>query len=291
MVPVKARAPRSDLLLGLLIIAPPVLATLVGGLVRPYSATASVGPPLAGPSAAHLLGTDTLGRDVLSRLLLGGRGLLLVTLLAVLAAQVFAVLFGVLAGWLGRYGARALLGLLDVVLAVPAVVVLATAASAVGAGGAAVFVAIVVVLVPTTARVVYVSTRTLVAEPFVEAAVLCGTPTRRILTRELLPNLWTIIVAGTGSRVVESVFVISAAGFLGFGPQPPSPDWGQMISENSAGVALAPWSVLAPALAITMLAIGVTLLSDACVARLDQTTRADRPARSAHADTDRADRA
>ena len=222
-----SRASRMDLVLGLVMTAPPVLATLVGGFVRPYSTTASVGPPLAGPSTAHLLGTDALGRDLLSRLLVGGRGLLLVTLLAVLAAQVVAVAFGVLAGWLGRYGARALLGILDVVLAIPAVVVLAAAASALGAGGPAVFVAIVVVLVPSTARVVYVATRALVAEPFVEAALLGGTPTRRILTRELLPNLWTIIVAGTGSRVVESVFVISSAGFLGFGPQPPTPDWGR----------------------------------------------------------------
>lgn len=264
---------RTGLVIGLLVLGVPVLTTLVGVFVHPYPTTASVSAPLAGPSGAHPLGTDLLGRDVLSRMLVGGRSLLLITVLAVASAQLIAVSAGLLAGWLGRGGARAVLAVFDVVLAVPAVLVLAAAASALGVGGLAAFAAIVVVLTPPTARVIHAATRALVTEPYVEAAVLCGTPTRQILVRDLLPNLRTIIVADAGTRMVEAIIIISAAGFLGFGPQPPTPDWGQMINENGAGITVAPWCVLAPALAITLLAVGTNLISDWLVAHSDGTNR------------------
>lgn len=248
--------------MGLTLLFLVVLIALLGSLVRPEDPSAIVGPPYQSPSDQAWLGTDTLGRDVLSRLLSGGTTLLLASLLAAFSAYVVGVSMGLIAGYAGGRIDVGLIAVVDVILSIPPIVLVFVLLTGGGTGFALVTASIAVVLVPGVARIARAATREVVTSEFVEAAVARGESWRFVVWRELLPNLWTPLLADFGIRIAYAVGLYSALAFLGFGRQPPAADWGLMINENRNGFLQQPWAVVAPALLIAALTVAVNLIAD-----------------------------
>ncbi|MER6548232.1 ABC transporter permease [Streptomyces sp. NPDC001118] len=241
----------------------PLVLTVAGPLLAPHSLSTPVTAPFAAPSADAPLGGDQLGRDVLSRLLDGGillvAGALLVAVVVTAAATLIGC-FAVLRPALGRAVERCadvaillppLLGIMLIALAWP------------GGGRWAVIAAAVVLGIPYAVRVVAAAAAPLASAGYVEAAVTRGESTAYIALRELLPNLRSTVLTLFGLRFVDAVYVISMAGFLQIGPQPPASDWSLMVRENASGILLNPWAVVAPSLAVAAVAITVNLATQA----------------------------
>lgn len=248
------------LALGLLAVS---VTVLCGGWFVPHDPIRVVGAPW---SDTGLLGTDVLGRDVLSRLLAGGAGLLAAALPAGLAANLLGTAAGLAAAWT-PWVERLVLRTSAGMLAVPGLLVVLTCAVALPAW-AAVLAGMVLLGTPLSARVVHAAATPLRRAGFVLAAVVRGERPRAVLLRELLPVVGATVLSDAGLRVVAAVQLVVAVHALGLGPQPPSPDWAVMIRENLPGVALNPWSVLAPAGAVAGLAAVLLLGLDLLGARI-----------------------
>ncbi|WP_055523749.1 ABC transporter permease [Streptomyces graminilatus] len=240
-----------------------VVLALVGPWITPHAVDEPGTMPFAEPGDGALLGGDQLGRDVLSRVLAGGRELVLSALLiAVVVTAAAAVIgtIGALRPAVGRVVERAA----DVLILLPAVLgIMLVALSWPGGGRLAVAVAAVVLGLPYAVRLVAHAAAPVAASGYVEAAAAGGERLWFLVVREVLPNLRAILLALFGLRFVAAVYVVSMAGFLQIGPQPPAADWALMIRENSPGILLNPWAVLAPSAAIGLLALSVNLAAAA----------------------------
>ncbi|MCK2244654.1 MULTISPECIES: ABC transporter permease [unclassified Crossiella] len=248
---------------GFLLLGAVIVLVLVGPELAPHSVTAPVGPPYAPPGAGHLLGTDHLGRDVLSRLLAGGRPLVLTSLLAAVAGTGLGALTGLLSALL-RWVNATLFRLLDVLAAVPPVLLLLLVLTALPSR-TGLLLAVVLVSAPLSARVARATADQVRHRGHVEAAVLRGEGIGWLLTREVLPLVAGTLLADLGLRFVLSVYLVAAAGFLGISGT--GSDWGLLVVEALPGVALQPWALLAPAVAIALLAVSATLVTDGVGAR------------------------
>ncbi|MCB5179038.1 ABC transporter permease [Streptomyces antimicrobicus] len=239
-----------------------VLLALGGPFLAPHTLDTPVTAPYAPPGGGALLGGDQLGRDVLSRLLHGGTALIASALLVAVAVTLLATLLGcaaVLRPALGRAVERTA----DVSILLPSVLGIMLVALAWPGGGRGPVVAAAVLLgVPYAVRIVAGAAAPLASSGYVEAAVSRGEGLAYLAVRELLPNLRATVLALFGLRFVEGVYVISMAGFLQIGPQPPAADWALMVRENAPGILLNPWGVLAPSLAVALLAISVNLAAN-----------------------------
>lgn len=248
--------------LGVLLLAVVVLVALIGPFVAPHPIYETVGRPYAQPSGVAPLGTDLLGRDVLSRFLSGGRLLLLVAFLATATAYAAGMGLGLIAGY--RRGAVDLgvVSLLDVVLSIPPIVVALALVAGLGQGVVVVGGAVAAVVTPGITRVVRSVVIEISETVYVEAAVARGERTVSILLREIVPNLRTVVAADFGVRLSWVIILYASLSFLGLSQSPPAADWGLMISENREGILVSLWPVIVPAVAISLLAIGVTLVAE-----------------------------
>lgn len=224
-----------------------VLLVLLGRYVAPHHPEQQIGTPWSPPRSDALLGTDGLGRDVLSRVLYGGTELMAVSLLAAVVAVTCGTALGLAAGWTGGRAARAVFWLCDLLLSVPALVLALVLAVALP-GGTAVVVTSVLSGTPLTARVVAGESALLRTSGHVRAALERGERVAYVLAREVLPALRGLVTADAGLRLVTALQIASALAVLGLGPQPPDADWALMLSENLPGAALNPVALLAPAL-------------------------------------------
>jgi peptide/nickel transport system permease protein len=244
---------------GIVLTALLVLLALVGPFVAPYSPEQLVAPP---NSHEGLLGTDYLGRDVLTRVLYGGASVLW---MAVTAATI-AVVLGLWIGLIAAYSRSWLDGLLmrgmDVLLAFPNIVFVLVVVSMIGPESWLIVGSVAVAHTPGIARIVRASALGVVRREFVEAAEVLGVPRRRILLREILPNITTPLLVEYGFRLTWAIMLIAALSFLGLGVQPPNADWGLMINENRVGVSAQPLAVAVPALCIAVFTVGTNLISD-----------------------------
>lgn len=231
---------------------------------------------LAGPSADHWLGTDHLGRDVFSRVLLGGREALLITGIATPAAMLWGGLLGVFLGLRGGWLDEILMRVVDAFLALPGILPLLVLITVFGSGGA--------VLMPTLAfffgipviRVARAAAHEVVARDFISAARARGHRPLDIVRRELTPNVTDTLLVEGAMRWSWMLLGFSALSFLGFGVAPPRPDWGLMVSDARVYMSLAPWGVIAPVIALSTLIIGINLTADALAKTLglDQSRKA-----------------
>jgi peptide/nickel transport system permease protein len=239
-----------------------ILLALLGPLFAPHSPTAYVAPPFSGPSAKAPLGADVLGRDVLSRVLYGGRSVVALSL----AATVLGVGIGLIVGLIAGYSRSAiddtLMGVSDVVLAFPQIVLVLVFVSILGAKLWLIVLVVAVSHSPRVARLARSVTLELINREFVESAVLIGIPRRRILSQEILPNLTTPLLVEFGLRLTWSIGIIAGLSFLGYGIQPPNADWGLMLNENREGLTIQVWSVAAPMLCIFLFTIGTNLMTE-----------------------------
>ncbi|MFD4422155.1 ABC transporter permease [Agromyces sp. NPDC058484] len=247
----------------LAILAFVLLLVLLGPLVAPYSPTEIAGPPLSGPTTSNLLGTDTLGRDVLSRILHGGLLLALLALASTLITYLIAIPIGMAAAVSKGAIDDVLMRGVDILVAIPALLTLLVVLSASGNSLPAIVLATAVVRVPLVARVTRAATSEVYAKEFVEAAIVRGERTSSVLFREVLPNIRNDVFSTVGLSFTAAVLLISSLNFLGVGIQPPTPDWGIMISENRSIFTINPYSVLVPSLLLALLTIGISGTWDA----------------------------
>ncbi|HZB33132.1 MAG TPA: ABC transporter permease subunit [Streptosporangiaceae bacterium] len=234
-----------------------IALVLAGPWLAPHPEDAPVTLPYGTPGGGFALGGDQLGRDVLSRVLIGGRELIVSALLiAALVTAIAAVLgaVGALRPALGRLVERTA----DVFMLLPAVLaVLLVALSWPGGGRLAVIAAAVGTGLPYAIRLTAAAAAPVTAAGYVEAAAAGGERLWHLVLRDVLPNLRATLLAVFGLRFVAAVYVVSTAGFLQVGPQPPTADWALMIRENAAGILLNPWAVVVPSLAIGLVALTV----------------------------------
>lgn len=239
-----------------------VLLALVGPWLAPHPIGEIVGRSYLGPSASAPLGTDFLGRDVLSRVLSGGRTLVLVSVAATAAATIVGAALGLLAAFLRGFVDNTIMRGVDVLLTVPHILVLLVLAAAYGGGPLILVIVVMLTQAPLLVRIIRADTLQIVHRPFVEAAVARGERTRYILFKELLPNVRGTALAFSGLLFVSAVYISASASFLGIGAAPPASDWGRMIQENFDGAQSQPWGVIVPALLLVVLAAAVNVAAD-----------------------------
>lgn len=248
--------------IGVAMTAAILVVVLAGPAMAPYSPSALVGAPFELPSSRFLFGTDYLGRDVLSRVLNGGLTVVGLSIAATIIGLVLGATVGMLAGYAGGRIDEVLMRLVDVVLAFPPIVLAILFVSMLGPKLWLIALLVGIAHSPSVARLSRGVTLDVAQRDFVRAGEAIGLPRRKLLFNEILPNLTTPLMVDAGVRLTWSVATIAALSFLGFGLQPPSSDWGLMINENRNGLAIQPWSMLVPVMAICVLTIGTNLIAE-----------------------------
>ena len=250
--------------IGLSLVVFHVLLALTNPLYVPYDfKTMNSMLMLMPPSSEHWLGTDHLGRDVLTRVLLGGREALLVTGVATPIAVVWGGFMGILFGLVGGRIDEVLMRVVDAFLSLPWILKMLVLIVTFGSG--------IEVLIPTLAffygipviRIARAATHDVVARDFISAAKARGHGRMTIIRRELVPNVLDTLMVEGAMRWSWMLLAFSSLSFLGFGVSPPTPDWGLMIADARGFMSFAPWGVLGPVIALSSLIIGINLTADA----------------------------
>ena len=249
-------------MLGLGVLLLLVLSALVGPLFLGSPLEQDLGIRLQAPSAAHLLGTDQLGRDVLSRVLHGGRISLGLGVGVMLASLVSGSLIGLLAGLLGGWWDEAIMRVTDIFLAFPSLILAMAISAALGPSLTNVMIAVALVSWPAYARLIRAQVLALREREFVEAARALGSSESRIALRHLLPNTLAPLLVQGSFDVGSAILTAAGLGFIGFGAQPPTPEWGAMVSETRNYISQAPWASSAPAIAILLTVLAFNLIGD-----------------------------
>ncbi|MCE7986007.1 MAG: ABC transporter permease [Caldilinea sp. CFX5] len=249
--------------IGLVIVITYLLLALVGEWLAPYAYTEQhLSDTLQPPSMRYWFGTDQFGRDILSRVIVGSRSMIILALGATALALLLGAGTGVVAAYFGGWIDEILMRVADVMLAFPALLLALLILSTLGSEMIYLIICIGVVFAPAIARVVRSVVLELRTREFVEAARMIGSSHSRIMRREILPNLLSTLLVEAAIFFGYAILVGSGLGFLGMGVQPPSPDWGLQVNDGRNFLLTAPWVVLFPAVAISSLVIGVNLLVD-----------------------------
>ena len=261
--------------IGLVIVAILVLIAIFGPLIAPHSPTQFVAIPNSGPSGNALFGADSIGRDVWSRFLYGGRSVLGLAVAATIIGVGLGLIVGLTAAYARGVVDEILMRIADVFMAFPQIVLALLLVSAFGPNLVLIVLTVGISHAPRVARVIRGAALQVVEREFVQAAEAVGEPRRRIIFGELLPNVTSPLLVEIGLRLTYSIGLIAAISFLGLGLQPPNADWGLMINENRLSVTVQPWGVLLPVLAIALLTIGTNLVTDAVARALIGLDRAE----------------
>lgn len=240
-----------------------LLIAIIGPFVTPYPPDALLTQPFAPPSGDYLLGGDNLGRDVLSRTLDGGWLLLLIALAATAVGIALGTMAGVAAAYFRGRADGVIMRSVDVLLAFPQLVFALLLVSILGPKIWLIIIAVSLAHAPQVARVIRSATLDISERDYVKAIELQGVGSLKIMTQEILPNLVSPLMVEIGLRLTYSIVIIAGLSFLGFGLQPPEPNWGTMINENRIGLQANPWGVVTPVLLIAILTIGTNTFTDA----------------------------
>ncbi len=236
---------------------------LFGPLLAPYESNEQIfSEARQPPSSLHWFGTDNLGRDVFSRVLLGAGEILALAGLGTLLAVISGTTFGLISGYRGGWVDESIMRFFDSLLALPALLLALLFLGILGPSSGSVLIVIVVVYTPIIARVVRSVVLSVKTKGFVESARLQGESTGWILFREILPSVLPALSVEAALRFSYAIFLVASLGFLGVGVQPPSPNWGLMVKEARVHVSQTPWALYYPAAAISILVIGVNLMAD-----------------------------
>ena len=257
-----AGTPRT-LMVGASIVGLFAVLAVVGAWVAPYDVeTFHPSAKLQAPSGAFWFGTDRYGRDVFSRVLVGSRTTMTMAVSGTLLGVTAGLVIGLVSGYAGGRLDELLMRLMDISMAFPSLLLALLVVAILGANVLNAVLSIGIVFMPRVARVVRSAALGIRRAPFIEAAEVRGESTAYIVFREMLPNLWPPIIVEASIRMSYAVLLSVSLSYLGLGAQPPTPDWGLMVSKERAFMVQAPWVVLFPAGAIVTLVVAVNLMGD-----------------------------
>jgi peptide/nickel transport system permease protein len=224
---------------------------------------------MEGPSVDHWLGTDSFGRDMLSRIIYGARIALIVGILAVLLAMVIGVTLGLISGYYGGIIDSVIMRIMDGVFAFPILILAIALMAVMGFGVRNVIIAVAVVSIAPFARVTRGDVLAVREEPYIEAARLAGIRNTAVIFRHVLPNVLAPIIVQGALRVSAAIITEAGLSFLGLGPPPPTPVWGSMIAEGRNFIVMAPHISTFPGIALMITVVGLNLLGDGLRDTLD----------------------
>jgi ABC-type dipeptide/oligopeptide/nickel transport system permease subunit len=259
---------------GLAVFVAVVLMAVFAGVLAPYDPLAQgVGPANEGPTWTHWAGTDSFGRDMLSRIIYGARIALVVGVLAVLLAMAIGVTLGLVAGYYGGWLDILIMRVMDGLFAFPIIILAIAMMAVMGFGVRNVIIAVAVGFIAPFARVTRADVLAVKEEPYVEAARLAGVSRPGIIARHVLPNVLAPIIVQAALRVSGAIITESGLSFLGLGPPPPTPAWGSMIAEGRNFIVMAPHISTIPGVALMVTIVGLNLLGDGLRDTLDPRLR------------------
>ena len=251
-------------LAGLVIVCGLILLALFPSIFAPYSPyTQDIVDRLQGPSRAHLLGTDQLGRDLLSRVIFGTRIALGVSIPAVTAALLAGLVLGVIAGYAGGIIDSVMIVIMDTLQAFPAVILALALLALLGPSLRNVIIVIAVAFTPNYARVSRAMVLAAKENQWVEAERSLGANVSRIVTVHILPNIIAPLVILMAMDIPSAIATEAGLSFLGLGVQPPTPSWGVILSEGFENVVLSPWGIISASAALMIATLGFTMLGEA----------------------------
>ena len=251
-----------------------ILAAIAAPWIAPYDpATPDYDNVLAPPSLLHLCGTDTFGRDIFSRILWGGRISLSVGFVSVALGGMVGVVLGLISGFFGQWIDSMIMRSCDVLLAFPGILLAIGVVALLGPGVDNVIYAVAVFSVPVFARLVRGTTLALKQTLYVQAARSIGVRAPMLMLRHILPGTLPSVIVYASLRVGTSILTGASLSFLGLGAQPPSPEWGAMLSDGRSYLGVADWVTVFPGLAIFITVLAFNLLGDGLRDALDQKLR------------------
>jgi peptide/nickel transport system permease protein len=239
-----------------------LLIALAGPVLAPHDPAAIVGRPLTPPDRAFPMGTDNLGRDVFSRVLAGARLSLSTGLGAVAIGASLGTLIGVISGVAGGWTDVAAMRLIDALMAFPGVLLALAIAAALGPDLRNAMIAVGIAWIPTFARLVRANVLQVKHEAYVEAAESIGASRARLVMHHVLPNSLTPVIVMSSLALAGAILAGTALSFLGLGPQPPTPEWGAMLSQSRQFMSRAWWPMAFPGLAIAVTILAANLLGN-----------------------------
>lgn len=259
---------------GLAVFLAVVFMAVFAGVLAPYDPIAQgVGPANESPTWAHWAGTDSFGRDMLSRIIYGARIALVVGVLAVLLAMAIGVTLGLVAGYYGGWLDVVIMRVMDGLFAFPIIILAIAMMAVMGFGVRNVIIAVAVGFIAPFARVTRADVLAVREEPYIEAARLAGVSRPAIIARHVLPNVLAPIIVQAALRVSGAIITESGLSFLGLGPPPPTPVWGSMIAEGRNFIVMAPHISTIPGIALMLTIVGLNLLGDGLRDTLDPRLR------------------
>ncbi len=265
---------QPNFLLGVALTATLVATALVALVWTPYAVDAiSVPDRLQGPSAAHWLGTDLLGRDVLSRLMVGARNSIVVGVVAVGIGLVFGVLLGAIAAARGGWIDEIIMRGSDVVFAFPAIISALLITALIGPGAVNAIIAIGIFNIPVFARVTRSAARQVWAFEYTRAGLAIGKGPFAVTRDHVLPNVASVLIVQATIQFAIAILAEAALAYLGLGTQPPAPSWGRMLFEAQTLMAIEPRLAIFPGVAIALAVLGLNLLGDGLRDALDPRLR------------------
>ncbi len=246
------------------------LLCLIGPFFVPHShETTQLAYGAQAPSWTHWFGTDELGRDILVRTLIGGRISIGVGFAATMVALLIGVVYGMIAGYYGGRMEAAMMRFVDTLYALPFTIIVILLTVLLGRSILLIFLAIGAVEWLTMARIVRGQTKALRKQTFVDAAIVAGVPTRRILGRHILPNLLSPVIVFTTLTIPAVILLESVISFLGLGVQPPMSSWGILINEGAVKLDIYPWMLIFPALFFSLTIFALNFVGDGLRDALD----------------------
>lgn len=256
---------------GMIIFVIIILLTVFADLIVPYSKALDqdIVNRLQGPSLEHFFGTDGYGRDIFARILHGGRRSLLMGIVAVIVGIIFGGILGACAGYYGGKVDTIIMRLMDTIMGIPFMLLALAIVAALGAGLTNVLIALVISMIPSYTRIIRSAILTVVGQDYIEAAKSCGSPDRFIILKHIIPNAIGPVIVQATMSVGTMIIWAASMSFLGMGVQPPTPEWGYMLSEGKDYMMKAPHLVIFPGLAIVLTALSLNLLGDGLRDALD----------------------
>jgi len=262
----------ASLVTGLAMCALLLLFVLFGGILIGLDPQRTSGNVLSPPSALSWLATDSVGRAVLARLVLGARSSLFVAVVATVVTMVVGIAVGMTAGFLGRATDWISMRIVDIFLSIPPLLLAITILAAIGPSIPTLIVVLIVTYAPQVVRVVRASTLQVTHRPFVDSARISGLDAFRIMWIHILPNARGVLIVQATITVAHMLLVETVLSFLGMGVQPPAPSLGFMVSEGRQWMEIAPWTVLAPGAVIVATVAAFTFLGQGLDAALSKRT-------------------